>query len=96
MDLVGDIASDAYVEHQLVLPLSQLVDFKICQMENGGATAAAPAAAYPPPLPPQAHLSAAFQAANAASATAGSTLAAAGFQEALMQRMGRPFGLTVS
>lgn len=53
-------------------------------------------AAYvsPPPLPPQAHLSAAFQAAvtSSASSSSGTTP----FQEALMSRMGRPFGLTVS
>ena len=50
-------------------------------------------AAYvsPPPLPPQAHLSAAFQAA----VTSTSSTATTSFQEALMSRMGRPFGLTV-
>ena len=51
-------------------------------------------AAYvsPPPLPPQAHLTAAFQASNTAVTSSGSTTP---FQEALMSRMGRPFGLTV-
>ena len=50
-------------------------------------------AAYvsPPPLPPQAHLTAAFQAANTSTTSASTT----SFQEALMSRMGRPFGLTV-
>ena len=50
-------------------------------------------AAYvsPPPLPPQAHLSAAFQAA----VTSASAVNPTAFQEALMSRMGRPFGLTV-
>ena len=53
-------------------------------------------AAYvsPPQLPPQAHLSAAFQAA----VTNASTASTQSFQEALMSRMGnmgRPFGLTV-
>ena len=50
-------------------------------------------AAYvsPPPLPPQAHLTAAFQASNSATSTATTTP----FQEALMSRMGRPFGLSV-
>ena len=47
----------------------------------------------PPPLPPQAHLSAAFQAAVTSSTSTSSTTP---FQEALMSRMGRPFGLTVS
>ena len=49
-------------------------------------------AAYvsPPPLPPQAHL--AF--ANTVTSSAGGT-ATPSFQEALMSRMGRPFGLTV-
>ena len=59
------------------------------KMENG-------AYVSPPQLPPQAHLSAAaaFQAAAANSAAAGGTVTP--FQEALMSRMGRPFGLTVS
>ena len=50
-------------------------------------------AAYvsPPPLPPQAHLSAAFQAAITSATTASTTT----FQEALMSRMGRPFGVAV-
>ena len=57
-------------------------------MENG-------AYVSPPQLPPQAHLSAAaaFQAAAANSAAAGGAVTP--FQEALMSRMGRPFGLTV-
>ena len=59
------------------------------KMENG-------AYVSPPQLPPQAHLSAAaaFQAAAANSAAAaGGTVTP--FQEALMSRMGRPFGLSV-
>ena len=60
------------------------------KMENG-------AYVSPPQLPPQAHLSAAaaFQAAaaNSAAAAGGSVTP---FQEALMSRMGRPFGLSVS
>ena len=72
-------------------------------MENGAAYVS------PPALPPQAHLSAAFQAAsgNAAAAAAAAAQAAQStnnavssasvtqFQEALMSRMGRPFGLSV-
>ena len=59
-------------------------------MENG-------AYVSPPQLPPQAHLSAAaaFQAAAANSAAAAGG-AVTPFQEALMSRMGRPFGLSVS
>ena len=52
-----------------------------------------------PQLPPQAHLSAAaaFQAAAANSAAAaGGGGGVTPFQEALMSRMGRPFGLSVS
>eukprot|EP00095_Tigriopus_kingsejongensis_P011562 maker-scaffold768_size100864-snap-gene-0.10 protein:Tk11562 transcript:maker-scaffold768_size100864-snap-gene-0.10-mRNA-1 annotation:"hypothetical protein SINV_09674" len=49
----------------------------------------------PPPLPPQAHLSAAFQAAAAAGNVVVSSPNSIGqFQEALMSRMGRSFGLT--
>ena len=64
-------------------------------MENGASAAAAAAAAasYPPPS----HLSAAFQAATAAgtnTSMAGQTVNH--FQEALMSRMARPFGLTVT
>ena len=57
------------------------------KMENGAYVSS-------PQLPPQAHLSAAaaFQAAAANSAAGGSVTP---FQEALMSRMGRPFGLTV-
>ena len=61
----------------------------LMKMENG-------AYVSPPQLPPQAHLSAAaaFQAAAANSAAvAGGTVTP--FQEALMSRMGRPFGLSV-
>jgi hypothetical protein len=53
-------------------------------------------AAYvsPPPLPPQAHLSAAFQAVACSNSSGNSVTP---FQEALMSRMsGRPFGFTVS
>ena len=59
------------------------------KMENGAYVSS-------PQLPPQAHLSAAaaFQAAAANSAAAGGGVTP--FQEALMSRMGRPFGLTVS
>ena len=58
------------------------------KMENGAYVSS-------PQLPPQAHLSAAaaFQAAAANSAAAGGGVTP--FQEALMSRMGRPFGLTV-
>ena len=71
-------------------------------MDNGASGAGAYVS--PPPLPPQAHLSAAFQAAAAAgganAANAANAAAAAQmtqFQEALMSRMaaGRHFGLTV-
>ncbi len=68
-------------------------------MENGTGAAAAPFVSAPPPppaLPPQAHLNAAaFHAAAAAATTAAGGGGVAHFQEALMSRMGRPFGLTV-
>ena len=68
-------------------------------MDNG--TSGAGTYVSPPPLPPQAHLSAAFQAAAAAGGASAANAAAAAqmtqFQEALMSRMaaGRHFGLTV-